>query len=78
MDLQTRKLNLIGYLISIEDEKIFSKIESSISRNRRLDNRVLKPFTQKELVERANIADLDYKAGNIISQELLEIESESW
>jgi len=42
------------------------------------DNRILKPFAQKELVERAKLADLDYKAGDIISQELLEIESDSW
>ena len=28
MDLQTRKLNAIKYLINLQDEKAFSKIES--------------------------------------------------
>jgi hypothetical protein len=28
MDLQTRKLNTIGYLINLQDEKIFTKIEA--------------------------------------------------
>lgn len=30
MDIQTGKLNAIGYLIAIEDGTIFSRIESSI------------------------------------------------
>ncbi len=42
------------------------------------DNRILKPFTQRELVERAKLADKDYKEGKFIAQELLELESESW
>ena len=31
MDLQTRKLNAIGYLISLQDERIFNKIEVTIN-----------------------------------------------
>jgi hypothetical protein len=30
MDLQSRKLSIIEYLISLQDEKIFSLIESTI------------------------------------------------
>lgn len=30
MDLQTRKLNAIRYLINLQDEKIFRKIEATI------------------------------------------------
>jgi len=31
MDLQTRKLNAIEYLVGLRDEKIFRKIESTIT-----------------------------------------------
>ena len=78
MDLQTRKLNLIGYLISIEDEKIFNRIESSIIGSKKPVQKPLKPFTQSELVECAKLAEKDYKEGKFIAQELLELESESW
>lgn len=30
MDLQTRKLNIIKYLIGLQDEKVFNKIETTI------------------------------------------------
>ena len=35
MDLQSRKLNLIGYLIDIEDEKVIGDIESAIFESRK-------------------------------------------
>lgn len=35
MDLQVRKLNLIGYLIGLQDEKVFSKVESTIFENKK-------------------------------------------
>ncbi len=38
MDLQTRKLNAIGYLIELKDEKIFSKIELTILENQSTTN----------------------------------------
>lgn len=55
MDLQTRKLNAIKYLISLQDEKAFSKIESTIleSQNPQEVKRDLKPFTQKQVLARA-------------------------
>lgn len=74
MDLQTRKLNLIQYLVSLQDEKLFSKIESLIVAN----ENELKPFTKDELIERAEKSNADYLAGKFISQEELEIQSENW
>lgn len=78
MDMQTRKLNLIEYLINIDDEKIFSRIESSIIGSKKPIQKPLKSFTQSELVERSKLAEKDYKVGKFISQELLELESENW
>jgi hypothetical protein len=80
MDLQTRKLNAIKYLISLQDEKAFSKIESTIleSQNPQEVKRDLKPFTQKQLLERAKQSNKDYQAGKFKTQEQLEKESENW
>ena len=78
MDLQTRKLNAIGYLISLQDEKEFSKIESAIIEIQNQDKRMLKPFTQKQLIDRAKRANKDYLTGRFKPQEQLEKESEKW
>jgi len=76
MDLQTRKLNAIEYLISIQDEKVLSKIESTIIENQKQQKKIreLKPFTQKQLINRAKRSNRDYLAGKVKTQEQLEIE----
>ena len=78
MDLQTRKLNAIGYLINLQDEKIFSKIESTIVDFQKLDKRSLKPRTKKQLIDRAKQSDNDYRAGRVKTQKQIETESENW
>ena len=80
MDLQVRKLNLIGYLIGLQDEKVFSKIESTIFENQKRQKRTreVKPFTSQQLIDRANRSDSDYDAGKFKTQDQLEIESENW
>ncbi len=78
MDIQTRKLNAIGYLINLQDEKIFSKIESTIIEIQKKDKRKLKPFTQKQLIDRAKLSEKDYLSGKVRMQEQLKIESENW
>jgi hypothetical protein len=78
MDLQTRKLNAIGYLINLQDEKEFSKIESAIIEIQKHDKRELKPFTPEQLIDRAKQANEDYLAGKFKTQEQLIMESEKW
>ena len=78
MDLQTRKLNAIGYLINLQDEKVFTKIEATIASIRNQKDSGLKPFTKKQLIERANQSNQDYLSGRFKSQEQLELESENW
>ena len=46
MDLKTRKLNAIGYLIDRQDEKVFSKIQARIDSVRSQKSSSLKPFTE--------------------------------
>lgn len=80
MDLQTRKLNAIAYLVGLKDEKAFQKIESTIFDNINSveSKRDLKPFTQQQLIDRANRSNSDYRNGKFMTQEQLEKESENW
>jgi uncharacterized protein YlbG (UPF0298 family) len=80
MDLQTRKLKAIKYLADIQDEKVFSKIESMLTEvhNQQKVQRKLKPLTQEQIIERANQSNSDYLSGNFKTQEELERESENW
>lgn len=83
MDLQSRKLNLIGYLMDIQDEQVFSRIESQIlcnsEQNSEQNSRQnLRQFTQEELVNRAQEATREYLAGKTKTQDQLESESKGW
>jgi hypothetical protein len=75
MNLQVRKLNAIEYIIGLKDEKVFSKIESAIMESQQAR---LKPFTQKQLIDRAKQANQEYLAGLCKTQEQIEKESENW
>jgi hypothetical protein len=78
MDLQTRKLNAIEYIAGLQDENIFNSIELTIIENKVRNERKLKPFTQKQLLNRAVKSIRDYQAGNFKTQEFIEKESKSW
>jgi hypothetical protein len=78
MDLQTRKLNAIGYLIRLQDEKILKKIEDTIVKTHPVKPTKIKTLTKKQLIDRAKRANADYKAGRYMTQEQLELESQSW
>lgn len=75
MDLQTRKLNVIEYLIHIQDEDVFKKIEDAI-----FNTKIVKKesFTEEQLIERARKSNSDYLSGCYKTQEQLEIESQKW
>ena len=54
--LQIKKINLIEYLLGIQDEKIFDKIESTIHKSLKSMKPVDIVFTKSELIERANFS----------------------
>ena len=78
MDLQARKLNLIEYLIHINDEKIINILEDIIKMSKSEKHRVLEPFTHQELLDRAKKSNKDYFEGNFKIQEKVESESKEW
>ena len=77
MDLQTRKLNLIEYLLHITDEKLFSKIEKAANLGAN-DGDNKDPFTQEEMIARAQKANEDYEAGRYLTTEELIEEMKKW
>jgi len=80
MDIQTRKLKAIEYLIGLQDEKVLRKIESTIVevQKQQTIKRNVKPMTQEQLIERAKRSTSDYLSGRYKTQEQLEQESENW
>lgn len=69
MDLQTRKLNIIEYLIRLKDENIFKVIEDVINKSKTREEQSYRPITQKKLIERVKKSNKDYLEGNFIDQE---------
>ena len=79
MDLETRKLDLITYLAQLQDEVFFEKIENYILRKfEKEDHSEFRPFTTKELINRIEKSEQDFKEGRYKSQEYLEKFSANW
>lgn len=80
MDIQTRKLKTIEFLIGLHDERILRKIETTIVevQKQHTIKQKLGPITQEELYERAKLSASDYLSGRYKTQEQLEQESENW
>lgn len=80
MDIQTRKLKAIEYLVGLNDEKVLRKIESTIVevQKQQAIKRETNPMTQEQLIERAKLSTSDYLSGRYKTQKQLEQESENW
>ncbi|MFY8187093.1 MAG: hypothetical protein ACOVLC_03960 [Flavobacterium sp.] len=78
MDLQTRKLNLITYLLQMKDEVFFDKLENYILKNEAELNTNISPFSAEELINRVKKSELDFENGNFKSQEDVESISSNW
>lgn len=78
MDLQTRKLNLIEYLIGINDENAIVILEEAANKTRGAKGNKYLPFTEQEIIDRAKESNEDYRKGKVIDSKKLEAESENW
>lgn len=78
MNIQTRKLNVINYIVNLTDEQQLKRIEVEILKNQKTEPREYKPFTQDELLARVKESMEDYRKGNFTIQEEIGYESESW
>lgn len=76
--LQSRKISLIEYLLGIQDEKTFDKIESTIYKSLKSIKKEDIVFTKDKIIERANFSNRQIKKGHVISQVELEEQSKNW
>ena len=78
LNLQLRKMNLIEYLLGLQDEKVFTKIESTIHKS--IKN--IKPndvvFSKNDLIERAAFSNKQIKKGLVLTQKELQEQSKNW
>lgn len=78
MNLQLRKMKLIEFLLGVQDEKVFSKIESTIHKS----IKSMKPndniFTKQDLIERAEFSNRQIKKGHVLTHKELELQSKNW
>jgi hypothetical protein len=76
--LQTRKMNLIEFLLGVQDEKVFTKIESTIHKS----IKSIKPndlvLTKQDLLDRAEFSNRQIKKGHTLTQKELELQSKNW
>lgn len=77
-NLHLRKILLIEYLLGIQDEKVFDKVESTIQKSLK----TIKPadivFSKKELIKRAEFSEKQIKKGLVMSQKDLENQAKNW
>lgn len=78
MSLQSRKMNLIEYLLGVQDEKVFDKIESTIQKSIKETKPSDIVFTKQDLLSRAEFANKQIKKGHVITQKELEKQSKNW
>lgn len=77
MDLQTRKLNVIEYLIKLQDDNMIQEIENLIFESK-IHDKNFQQLTENDLLNRAKKSNAQYKSGEFIDQTELEEESKSW
>ncbi|SHF59919.1 hypothetical protein SAMN05444483_101730 [Salegentibacter echinorum] len=77
MDLQTRKLDLITYLVQIQDEEVLDKIENYILETKN-DVSDFKPFSREEFENRIRKSEKDFENCKFKTQAELEKLSEKW
>jgi len=76
--LKSRKLSLIEFLLSIQDEKVFDKLEANIRKSLKSLHVNEIVFTKNELKKRATISTSQIKSGKVLSQKALEEQSKNW
>ena len=78
MNLRLRKMNLIEFLLGVQDEKVFTKIESTIQKS----IKSVKPndiiFSKQDLIKRAEFSNKQIKKGHVLTQKELELQSKNW
>ncbi len=76
--LQLRKITLIEYLLGIQDEKVFAKVELNIHKSLKSINPNDVVFSKDEIVSRAEFSNRQIKKKLVLNQKDLEAQSANW
>lgn len=74
MNIETRKLEAIEYLITLKDERQMGLIESLIRKMRSSDIVAMQKLTHDDIIARALQSEDDYANGRVTAQSELEHE----
>jgi len=76
-NISVTKLDLINYLVNLNDETILNELAAIMFKHKNLtfsgNN-----LSEEDIVDRALQSNKDYEAGNYITQKQLESDSEKW
>ena len=78
VNFKLRKMSLIEYLMGIQDETLFKKVENSIQESLKSVKPEEQQFTKEMLLERAEISNNQIKKGFVVNQKDIEQQSENW
>jgi hypothetical protein len=79
MNIAAKKVEIIEWLVQLNDEQIISKVEKLKNQSiKEMYELRLKPMSANEYKLMLEEAEEDYKKGRIIDQRGLEKESETW
>ena len=78
MNLQTQKLNIIESLLQLNDKNVLTEIETYLKSKLAVTAENKKPFTKKELINRATKSNKNIASGKVLTQSKLEKTSELW
>jgi len=74
----TRKLNVINFLVNLNDEKAFAKIESITEKTKQTAHLNMPIFTKNDLIKRAKKSAKNIVENKVVSQKDLEKASKNW
>ncbi len=78
MEIRIKKLELIEWLITINDERALDMVDELRKKISKTDSASIKRKTIEELLNELETSDADFKGGNAISIEELELEIKNW
>lgn len=79
MDIATKKLRFVQEFLQLNDEELIDKLNQFLkSESKRLIEKRIKPFTEKELNKRIDKAEADSSNNRLVSVHDLKSEINSW
>ena len=77
MDITSKKLSLIEWVIALNDQRVISELDE-VRKRFTSSPAQMNPLSYRELFEKLQRSAADYESGNYLTAEALEEEIKSW